>query len=264
MSRFRHNNGFSLLELLVSMAILTVMVTVLTAISGHALRIWQRGESDNQHRQSARLALDTISRDLRAVTMPLNRSGTNSLQFVINPDVGTSYKNHDALFWQAPVATDTSSGNLAIVGYFVRWNGAKASLCRLLVNPSSASYIYAQPNAWVTSDILDTECPANSNNQYRGLFLENVIGIWVSACNASGTSVLTSGSYNSRDTQGLPATVEISMVSLDRVSASKVTGVISSSGFSDAPSFVNSLPKAIRSGAIVTGIKVNLESASGW
>ena len=87
----------------------------------------------------------------------------------------------------APVATETSYGELAEVGYFVKWEGARASLRRLFVNPSrpdSASATGVSPNEnfliyknprWLSDTLVKAVAPATPP-AFKGLFADNVVG----------------------------------------------------------------------------------------
>jgi Tfp pilus assembly protein PilW len=263
--------GFTLIEMMTAIGVLIIMTVILVGISNQAGKLWIQGENDIQNRQRVRAALDVMGRELRQAT--LSRSGgVNNLQFLINPPATGTFANRDNIFWQAPISTD-GSGGVAEVGYFVRWNGASASLCRYFVNPSDANYqIYNSAGNWVTSALLDAAAPATKASHYQGIFLENVIGLWVTPFQSNGTPYSTN-TYNSANSYGslpanrLPAAVEISLVMLDKSSAQRlqakgdaasVTGLYQTTD--SAVAFVTSLPPIIRSGASVSTIKVNLDN----
>jgi hypothetical protein len=140
-------------------------------------------------------------------------------QFLINPPsdlVPDDCRNADCIFWQAPIATETTLGDLAEVGYFVRWDpnnpdSRLPTLCRFFVNPSIANaepdlppvpnplyLIYRQP-LWLNEALIREVAPAKAP-AFRGLFAENVVGFWVRAFQPDGTELLTSGAktYDSR------------------------------------------------------------------
>lgn len=205
--------GFSLVELLTATAVLIVLALILVNVTSHVGTLWSMEESQNQHRQRARAVLDFMSRELRVAALPID-PGEISLQLVINPSdspsIGAEFLNHDAIFWQAPIGNDARAGNLAEVGYFVQWHGNQPKLCRFYVDPSDPNYlIYTAPLAWLSDDVLRRAAPADSANQYHGLFLENVLGLWVKATNADGTEY----SGNSRsESNRPPSIVKISLV----------------------------------------------------
>ena len=191
--------------------------------------------------------------------------GTNStqanLQLVIDPSQiatsdssgGPAYLNSDAIFWQAPLATETTFGDIAEVGYFVKWipNGSNLNptLCRFFVNPSTGSagifsqnpnfLIYTNPasalgtdssSGWLTSALLAKVAPADKANGYVGLFAENVLGMWVQSYGINGVELspnhsnfdsrvgyqLQTGQSNGKAEQRyLPALIRVSIAQID-------------------------------------------------
>ena len=278
--------AFSLVEILTAMAILSMIVFTLATLANVAGNIWEQGENQNQHRQRARAVLDVLSRELRSAMLGVAEFPSNpadpaapvdkTLQLIINPPVSSSYRNRDSIFWQAPIATDTAQGDLAEIGYFIRWTGKQASLCRFFVNPSDPDYqIYQNPNGWLSDGLIEKIAPADKAHQYRGLFLENVIGLWVTprSFRSDGTvAPAQDGSdthrYDSRATtpNALPSVVEVSLVLLDSSTAKQlqtpgqVTSLYSSSDTAEA--FVDALPDNLRQGASIVRNTIALRSES--
>lgn len=250
----RTRAAFTLIELLVAMAVLCLVLITLVGVANSAGKMWSQGESLNQHRQRARAVLDFMAKELRVAALPAD-AGRNSLQLVIT-NLGTA--GNDAIFWQAPIATETSQGDLAEVGYFVRWDGTQGNLCRFFVNPSDTSnyLIYRRPADWVNADVLQTNAPADKANKYRGLFLENIVGLWVQAA---------TNTYDSRQSNSLPSTVTISLALLDSSTARRVSNpsdLIALRQSSDsATNFVANLPPSLRPGASIVTTVVRLKNA---
>lgn len=305
-SRARAGQAFTLIELLVSTAVFCLMVVVLVAMVSQAGNIWRRGESQNQRRSAGRVLLQNISRELQQAALPVDlpfNSGTNApanLQFIANvsanPSNGTviptAYLNPHAIFWQAPIAQNSSQGDLASVGYFVKWDTAstpvKAQLCRYYAQPASTgSYqIYQQsggsPANWLAN--IATVAPASSTN-LQGWFADDVIAFWVRCLDKNGQpikqtasgQVLNSGfGFDSRqgfkDSAGnihlgpaLPAAVEIAMVTLDHATAGRLTSAIQVTPVSpdtfhaDIAAFVSNLAPNIKTGVQVFSTTVFLQ-----
>jgi prepilin-type N-terminal cleavage/methylation domain-containing protein len=269
MKRLRKNAGtagFSLVELLVAMAVLAILSLVLLGVSNQVGNTWASGQNDNQNRMRARAALEFIGRELQAAFLSPDPSD-GSLQFVINPSTVT-LRHHDAIFWQAPVATDTSRGDLAVVGYFVRWHDGRGSLCRFFANPSDpASHLIDQHPAttdWVTDNLLDTVAPADKASHYAGLFLENVAGLWVEASARDGTPY---GGDSRAAGNVLPASVNISLVLLDNRIAERLREMpevaavsAASATAASATAFLDALPPVIRPGASLVHFRVALRN----
>jgi len=253
--------AFSLLEILVAMVILALIVIALAAISTEAGRIWKMTEALNQRRSTGRALLQFIARDLEMAVrqLPYPQSNAPNLHFVANEPslIPTTLLNPHAAFWQAPVAADRSKGDLAEIGYFVRWDTttqpgtAKAQLCRFFVDPADDTHyrVYSsdedgKPVNWLESATINQVAPATAPHGYRGWFADNVIALWLRCLDkhgdpilktAAGTSLNGGCGFDSR--QGfeitstglkqtgpaLPTSVEVVLVTVDDHLAKKIT-----------------------------------------
>ncbi len=165
-NRRRKLEGFSLLELLVATAVFVSLALILVSIASSLSSFWQLGIAHNERRSSALSAFARMARDLRFAALPPDPFATN-YQFVINPaSVGGNYRLPQAVFWQAPVASDRSRGNLALVGYFVQWvneaGGPVPKLCRLLVD---SNYSMQKPSDYVSDALIASNAPATKTRQ---------------------------------------------------------------------------------------------------
>jgi len=61
--------GFSLLELLAAVSIMTVLVTMLYTMFNTSTKVWEKTESKTEMLQNARILLDRISNDLNTATI---------------------------------------------------------------------------------------------------------------------------------------------------------------------------------------------------
>jgi hypothetical protein len=187
----------------------------LTGVFNQFSRAWVSGEGRIEDRRGSRNLADFIGTELRGAVLPVETVtpvGKGNLQFLINPPVKQlpeDYRNADSIFWQAPIATDASFGDLAEVGYFVKWltrtNGTvQPVLCRFFVNPSLADaenpnvrvknpnfliYSPTSPDAWLSEDLIKEVAPATSDKGYAGLFAENVVGLWVRSYGLDGAEL---------------------------------------------------------------------------
>jgi uncharacterized protein (TIGR02599 family) len=240
-----------MVELMVSVAVLSLLIVSLAGVFQQVSRAWIAGEGGVERRRSSRALTDFIRDEMRSAVVPVEQAATTgktNLQFLINPPdelvPREKFGNADTVFWQAPVATETSFGELAEVGYFVRWSETgprRPTLCRFLVNPSRPAneqpgaavvpndrfLIYKNPR-WLSEVLINDVAPA-ARPAYRGLFAENVVGFWVRAYQPDGQELLTNGkrqfdsrvgykftnSKNVVQDHFLPSKVNVSMAQLD-------------------------------------------------
>ncbi|XHR28356.1 MAG: type II secretion system protein J [Chthoniobacteraceae bacterium] len=234
--------AFSLLEVLVATTILAVIVSLLGSIMSAVSASWTSATDRTETGLSARAIADYIQTDLASAQLPVNNADQSNLQFILNSaNVPADYKNGDALFWQSPVANDTTYGDVAEVGYFVKWitdskSQPKPILCRFFVEPatsgsaSSAYQIYQSPAKWLTQEIIDTVAPGTSDQNYAGLFAENVIGIWFRCFDGQGNDY--GRAFDSRTTPAdstklrLPCSVQVSFVVVDSRNAARLNSTL--------------------------------------
>jgi hypothetical protein len=243
------------------MTILAMLVVLLSQMLNQADNAWTLGESNKESLQNKRVVTDFISNELQSALLPICKSATNGIQLIVNPNTITrSSYNGDTIFWQAPLAADQKLGDIAEIGYFVKWDMTVASnprsqLCRFFVNPGSSTrgttvpdpnfLIYSNPTNWLSDSILQVVAPANKANFYQGLFVENVLGFWVQCLDtygqpitsdASGSSFVDSGfdsrlGYSYKTPTGetitnvpcaIPTAIDIGLVMLDSSAANRV------------------------------------------
>jgi prepilin-type N-terminal cleavage/methylation domain-containing protein len=247
-------SAFTLVELMVAIAIFTLLVVLLAYASRSVSNLWVSTRESSSRQQSERAILDFVARDLEGALLPIIRTDPKSLQFVRNPStVSDPYRSGDTLFWQAPIATDVTRGDIAVVGYFVKWVGTKASLCRLFVNPTeTANYrINTSPGDWINDGVLASAAPADKASGYTGLMAENIVGFWAQPLDVYGRAILVPPDFDSRatytDSSGktfptgcLPPAVKISIAVIDSQRASRLSGSLQTlaNSSTDAEDFI--------------------------
>lgn len=109
--------GFTLMELMVAMAITTIIVTVLVSITSIALETWNRSRSELKASRQAKAMIDTLARDLESLVV---RRGNNSQWLsavATNDQVGDSIASTNAteyVFFSA--VTDRYDGQIGVQG----------------------------------------------------------------------------------------------------------------------------------------------------
>lgn len=252
--------GFTLVEILVAVSILAFMAGLLASLSGQAANLWTRNESQSQIRERVRTVLEFMANDLRQAVLPIDPTLQNGPQLIVNPDI--SYNSPNSIFWFAPIATDTSHGDLAAVGYFIRPHGSTYSLCRFFVNPGSSQYkLNEAPADWIDDGVIDAVAPADEANDYAGLLFENVPGLWIRAFDENGDAYTTFP--DTRVDHKLPARLEITVAFFDDSSAAKIEGgltVDAAAGYSSAEAFIDALPPTLKASVGTASISVNFQN----
>jgi prepilin-type N-terminal cleavage/methylation domain-containing protein len=229
----RAPGGFSLIELIVAIAILSVMGVLIMSVINNTSSITSRTAARLDANRVARECLDLIGQDLSAIRTPYANSSvnssigtgaTNGLQMSVNPtSVDAKYRNPHTFFWQASVSRNQKYGNLAVVGYFVQKDlqtdtrSNRLQLRRVYVEPenpnsppSSPEYlIYSDPNNWHPTALLQKFAPDdaatdNANGQ-RGWVADGVLAMWVRSLDPLGNPITRDSAgaalnytYNSR------------------------------------------------------------------
>lgn len=146
-------SGFTLVELLVSMAITLIIVTVLVSITSMAMDTWNRSRSELRASRQAKAMVDTMARDFEGL---VTRSGNNfEWLSALSKVEGESSNGVDLVFFTAATdrykgdigTADDLGGDVSCVGYKMAWKdpiGADSDeklktfvLNRLLVDPKA-------------------------------------------------------------------------------------------------------------------------------
>jgi prepilin-type N-terminal cleavage/methylation domain-containing protein len=156
LSRHHLRRGFTILELLVAMAITTIIVTVLVGVTSVAIDTWSRSRSEVRAARQAKAAVDTFAKDLEAL---VTRKG-NSFQWLYartetdlpGPNSLKSSNAADLIFFTAATdryegkinTADDRGGDVSCVSWRLGYqdplqgtntNYSTFALYRLLVNP---------------------------------------------------------------------------------------------------------------------------------
>ncbi|MFZ4599776.1 MAG: hypothetical protein ACOYNN_14120 [Terrimicrobiaceae bacterium] len=196
-----------MIEVLVSTAILALLVVLLSGVFTGVSNVWKQSHANIDRLENIRAVTDIISGELRSALLPVNRTDKGNLQFIKNPaNIDQSLLNPDALFWQAPVAADSSLGDVAVIGYFVRWDNStpprqRPILCRVAISakgktgqdPNFLIYDHTPGTSdWLSDAIISSASPGDVANGYRGLISENVVAFFVECLDGRGRPITSS------------------------------------------------------------------------
>jgi prepilin-type N-terminal cleavage/methylation domain-containing protein len=202
--------GFTLVEVLVGCAILSLIVVLLASIFSAAQSQFTILDSGSRQRQDAVAVLDVIAKDLRAAaqspvqnyesgnpTTPTNDA--RQMQMLVNPTtLPNDLRNAGSIFWTTSQGTTT--GGTSVVGYFLRWETAGGSarpvLCRYFVSGSKVhsrlQTLRAQTpsnTVWVDSSDVTAVAPADQNNGFQGWLADGVLAIYFRVLDPEGRPI---------------------------------------------------------------------------
>lgn len=245
------------------------MLTILLSITSQATATWQNAEAQRTRQQNARIVFELVNRDLESMLLPPDSDDQKSFQLVINPaSIASDLKNSDAAFWQATQAVSDTAGDIAQVGYFVRWiakdNGYQGVLCRYYRSPTQVAEAYPDlptaPLNWIADANMDAIAPGDAANNFRGMLAENVIGWWVTAYDADGIALPKP--FDSRQHGLTLASLEVVLAMADPRTAARIESPSSvTSLYSNGPDgFWNALPDNLKSGVRIFRTQIPVKS----
>lgn len=182
-------NSFTLLEILVAMAILGVVIAVLYTSFRGGTSSWKAGDARSQRCQNARAALEIMSREIKQA---FTRTGSTTLRFQGNNSTWTDtevtpnvLRTADSIYFTAlsNFPNGSTEYDICEVGYHL---------------VTSARMLYRMED-----DSVDTDLTDGDSQQ----FCMNVIGLDMRY--HDGTSWSTDGTYGPSTT--LPKAVEITI-----------------------------------------------------
>ena len=161
--------GFSLLEMLAAMTILTGIMIILASMIDSAGRSWRDSEDRVETSQNGRTALELMTRELAPATI------NTCEQFVVLPGESLNgcgapgvVETSQAAFWMAPLGKD---GDLRAVGYYLQRVDERLfyRLKRYYVGPENEDYF---PSGFDPENVDDTSILSEETTAAR--FLERL------------------------------------------------------------------------------------------
>lgn len=249
--------------MLVSAALLAVLAAFLMGVTSQTMNIWEKAQAQKSRQQTARLVLDVIARDLQSAAFPLGTSRIDALAFVVDPaGLPRDFLSPHAAFWQA--RSTRSPDGFADVGYFIRWRGVEAELCRLQVAAGDKDNILSRPDRALNAALLDRLAPGSSgaSDSIKGLMAKNIIGLWFKLWDRAGNP-LPLPYDSSQPGSSAAALVEVSVAVIDRAMVARIDSAekIRPQSGATTTDFLQSLPEVIRPGVQVFGRKVVIHGA---
>lgn len=153
----KRHSGFTLVELLVAMAITVVLVSLVVAITGTALDTWRGARNEVRASRQAKIMLDALGRDLESFVVRANNDSqwlfAQTSQEEIGPEGQASPNSSTLVFLTAASDryggnvgdADDKGGDISTVGYQLKFEDpvfadfderySKFVLYRNLINP---------------------------------------------------------------------------------------------------------------------------------
>lgn len=196
--------GFTLVELLVAVSVFIIFLLLLTGVVSSVSALSSQASSRLEAVRLGREVFQVMAQDLEQIprTATARRADT-PLQFLVNPPstmVPETFQNPISAFWQSSIARDRSSGNLAIVGYFVeRPPNSLPQLRRVLIEPSEAAhyFLYSTDEPWLSPTLVSNFSTSVSNGDGlthdRGWVADGVLALWVRCLDQNGNIISRNG-----------------------------------------------------------------------
>jgi type II secretory pathway pseudopilin PulG len=229
----RRPDSFTLTELLVSTAILTVLVLVMFNVVDNASRAWRLTEQRVDAFREARAALFIISRDLSSI-IDLHQKNSALPAFVLNnghphgtelladiPDATPDKPHADNVFFFCTLpANAQESGNLSdicSVGYYMRYrqmSDVDPNAPEMFRKLGSYALVRYMKSSNATFSVLESGTrPLFQGATTDDILARNVIDFYVKPLRADGTTVTP------WDINEMPAFVEISLTAFNYATA---------------------------------------------
>jgi prepilin-type N-terminal cleavage/methylation domain-containing protein len=210
------SRAFTLIEMLVSIAVFAMMATAMLALVEEATRLWRDNEARIDACREARAALVVMAHDLR------NAVAASNHEFIkFNLQSGAAGTNHGSnVFFLAslpPSAQEAGSrSDVCQVGYFLAFDRSSASANRTLnlyryFRSSNRTF----PNLIAATLFTDIATDAAGEE----LLARNVVGMKITPVGANGGHW---ASFDPSSNSGLPAMIEITLSTIGQDTANRL------------------------------------------
>ena len=213
----RFLRGFSLLELLVAMAILSMLMTMMFSLLGGTISLWELGNKRIEAAQTARVGLNIIANDLRRAIsdQQISYTATGGNKTSTIPFLAASNSLYGIL------ATGKTNQPFEEFGYACTNNAAPNSV--MMTNRYYLVRNYSGTNSG--SDFYSTNVAAGFEGTFESQFpiIENCIKLEFSYANTNSGAVVFTDTWSSQT--NLPAGVLVSVWVVDSRTADKIAAI---------------------------------------
>jgi prepilin-type N-terminal cleavage/methylation domain-containing protein len=126
------SRGFTLLEIMVSMAILAILIVILSTMVDSSAKLWRQSENRVDSFREARAALNLIASDMQSIAFPKESNPKQPRFFALNsgaelPGSASQSPEASSLFFLSALPTseqqaDENKSDLCTIGYFLAYD----------------------------------------------------------------------------------------------------------------------------------------------
>lgn len=216
--------GFTLVEILVAMALLMVVVVLLHQVYSSASALWQRSLQRIDAVREARAALDIVARELSMTRLEPNLPTLHFGELFSDPEVPEGLNRQ--VYALVPLVRNDGNSDLCAVGYYCAWDHEEKAFT-LMRHCLGSDATYERLVAATADGTVDpSEIFEPSGLNATGVIQDEVVASHVWDFNV--TPIRTDGSreleYPISYTGDLPPAVEISLKAVSPMATRKFAG----------------------------------------
>lgn len=245
--------AFTLLELLVAMAVFSLLIVLLMGMVDSGTKLWRENENRVDSYREARAAISMMERDLRNV---LAKNSTNYLRFnaaafpqLQEADVQKNTNTASAVFFlsaQPASAQDLAAnkGDICEVGYFLGYGNSSAGPVNSGISKSMNLYRYFRSSGGTFSNLTNGSSSLFTNVTITGAE-SDLLARNIKAFRLTPFHLNSAGNYVPYDavTHGaMPDLVEVSLTALNQDVSRKL---LSSGDWINTPGYLTNVTKQV-------------------
>ncbi|MBX7157897.1 MAG: prepilin-type N-terminal cleavage/methylation domain-containing protein [Verrucomicrobiae bacterium] len=202
--------AFTLLELLISMAVLSLLMALLFQIFELSMRTWQNAEQRTDAFREARAALHIISRDLRNTL----RGNSQVATLILGERSPSPTPPNQEIYALTTVKNNGGKSDVCAVGFYCYWDDSRGAfmLKRYFRNSDDTFPLLGNPSQ------LFQPAPANRDNATDSTLAAYVWDFQVTALDTNGAVM----NYPLTVKTNLPASVQVEFKALNAQATRKI------------------------------------------
>jgi prepilin-type N-terminal cleavage/methylation domain-containing protein len=205
-----NKKAFTLLELLISMAVLSLLMALLFQIFDLAMRTWQNAEQRTDAFREARAAMHIISRDLRNTL----RGNPNVKSLILDSLSPSPTPPNQEIYALTTVKNNTGKSDVCAVGFYCYWDEPRGAfmLKRYFRNSDDTFQNLGSPSQ------LFVPAPSNRDNATDSTLAAYVWDFQVTSYDREGNLL----QYPYEATTNLPASIQVEFKALSAQASRRI------------------------------------------